>query len=193
VSNFADGQDSRRWHKDSVFGEGPRVPLDYETGVIWQVRLQIHNLAGRITDAGQKVARALFKRLGVDGRCDPSHATLADDCGKSIATVKRALKALKACGMVWWTKRLVREGWRTEQTSNAYMLTLGETPEISAPRCDAQSERLTDSLSFSKSEPVSELSTGAQREAQAALAEAVRRRQAAVARSLLSKGRGSTA
>ena len=75
-------------------------------------RRRIHRRAGRLTDAGSYVALVLLKRLGQDGRCDPSHQTLADDCGKSIDTVKRALKAMQQIGLVDWARRLCREGSR---------------------------------------------------------------------------------
>lgn len=34
------------------------------------------------------------------GRCDPSHARIAEDCGMSVATVKRAIKQLVADGFM---------------------------------------------------------------------------------------------
>ena len=69
---------------------------------------------------------ALLRRLGQDGRCDPSHATLAADAAVSPRTVRRALAALAACGLVQWTRRLIRVGWRVAQTSCAYVLRRGE-------------------------------------------------------------------
>jgi hypothetical protein len=134
---------SRRWHKDSIFGTGPRMPMDRERRAVWQARIDIHRRAGRITDGEAYVGAALIRRLGQDGRCDPSQATLASDSGESLSTVKRALRALAGLGMVSWVRRLIREGWRTEQTSNAYMLTLGDPAKIPQPACEVQTARGT--------------------------------------------------
>jgi hypothetical protein len=84
--------------------------------------LRAHARAGRITPRAEWVGCALLKRLADDGRCDPAHATLAADAGCSERTVRRATAAMRALGMVRWQTRLVRAGWRAEQTSNAYEL-----------------------------------------------------------------------
>lgn len=84
----------------------------------------------------------MLKRLGTDGRCDPSQATLATDAGCDERTVRRALKALKAAGLLAWEQRVVRCPWpaggpgaiRAEQTSNAYELLIPWTPV--APRTE---------------------------------------------------------
>jgi DNA-binding transcriptional MocR family regulator len=161
-----------------------------ERRAVWKARIEIQRRGGRITDGEAYVGLALLKRLGQDGRCDPSHQTLADDSGESVSTVQRALKALLACGMVSWMRRLVRDGWRASQTSNAYLLTLGETPEIPALHCDVQTGRETrqDRLS-SMQAAAAESSPAAQREAQAALARVRAQRQTVVQARLLGKGR----
>jgi DNA-binding transcriptional MocR family regulator len=117
-----------------------------ERRAVWKARIDLHRRAGRITDGECHVGQALLLRLGHDGRCDPSHATLADDSGESVSTVQRALRALRKLGMVSWVRRLIRDGWRAAQTSNAYLLSLGEAPEIPRPRCDGQTDRETKSL-----------------------------------------------
>ena len=66
----------RPWHRHSVFGDGPRVPMCRERRAVWKARIEIHRRAGRITDGEAYVGLALLKRLGQDGRCDPSHQTL---------------------------------------------------------------------------------------------------------------------
>jgi hypothetical protein len=174
---------NRRWRRDSIFCEGPRQPMDRERKAVWKCRLTMHCRAGRITDAFEKIGLALLRRLGTDGRLDPSHETIAGDAGKSIATVKRALGALQELGLVWWVRRLIREGWRTEQTSNGYALAIGPTPDP-APRTEAQNERATQKLRFSnRYEPQIPVSTIPQAcivEARAALADVAARRQAAV-------------
>jgi hypothetical protein len=134
---------ARKWHKDSVFGDGPRVPMCRERRAVWKARLDMLERAGRITPAFEKIGRALLRRLGGSGQCDPSHETLAADTGKDPSTVKEALKRLRELGFVWWVRRLIRAGWRTEQTSNAYVLTLG-LPQ----HCEAEIPRPTKKLRF---------------------------------------------
>ena len=122
----------RPWHKGSVFGDGPRRPLDADQRRAWLARAELERRARRLTALHVVVGRALLHRLGVDGQCDPSHATLATDAGASESTVRRALAALRDARLLAWEQRLVRRPWpqggpgasRAEQTSNAYALTL---------------------------------------------------------------------
>ena len=133
----------RPYRRNSIFGDGPRLPLCRERRAVWKARLELHRRAGRITDGHAQVAIALLKRLGQDGRCDPSHETLADDSGEARRTVRRALNAMQSLGMVTWARRLVRAGWRAAQTSNAYRLTVGEPPRIPPDACGGHSGRVT--------------------------------------------------
>jgi hypothetical protein len=157
----------RPWHRGSEFGDGPRVPLDRERRAVWRARIELHRRAGRITDGESQVGLALLRRLGQDGRCDPAHQTLADDSGECVSTVKRALKAFLHIGMVSWIRRLVRDGWRAVQTSNAYLLTLGKAPEIPGKPCEVHSGRETRRIDISY---CPEFTAAEQQAAQAALA-----------------------
>lgn len=123
----------KQWHAQSQFGTGPRRPLDREQRSRFKFLLSTHYRARRLTPKAERVGLALVKRLGIDGRLDPSHATLADDAACDARTVRRALAVLRGLGLVVWVKRLVRSGWRVEQTSSAYMLTLTENPAPIAP------------------------------------------------------------
>lgn len=130
----------RPWHKGSLFGPGPRRPLDRNERARYRFLLNAHRRAGRLTPCGQLVGTALLRRLGEDGECDPAHATLAEDAGCCERTVRRALVAMRLLGLLHWVNRLVRvELWRAEQTSNAYVL----TPESALPACDGQNGRAT--------------------------------------------------
>ena len=130
--NAPDPCHPRPWRRGSLFGDGPRRPLSADERRAWLVRADGERRAGRLTALHVEVARALLRRLGVDGQCDPAHATLAHDAGCDPSSVLRALKALQAVGLVGWERRLVRRPWpkggsgatRTEQTSNAYELLL---------------------------------------------------------------------
>jgi len=132
----------RPWRWGSLFGVGPRRPLSADERRIWLARADLERRAGRLTATHLLVAGALLRRLGVDGQCDPAHATLAHDAGCDPSSVLRALKALQAVDLVAWERRLVRRPWpaggrgatRAEQTSNAYELLLPNRPV--APRED---------------------------------------------------------
>ena len=147
----------RPWHGGALFGEGRRVPLDREARARFRFLLRAHARAGRLPAKGEWIGAALLKRLGADGRCDPSHATLAADAGCSDRTARRATCRLRDLGLLRWEQRLVRAGWRAEQTSNAYQLQMlpaathalavgarssggqagRETPRIGIPLCTA--------------------------------------------------------
>jgi hypothetical protein len=126
----------RPWRRGSVFGDGPRRPLSADERRIWLARAELERKARRLTALHVDVAEALLKRLGVEGQCDPAHATLAEDAGCDPSTVLRALIALRAVGLVTWERRLVCRAWpaggrgatRAEQTSNAYELLLPDRP-----------------------------------------------------------------
>ena len=123
-----------------MFGDGPRRPLSADERRAWLARADLERKARRLTALHVDVAEALVKRLGVEGQCDPAHATLAEAVGCDPSTVLRALAALRAVGLVTWERRLVRRPWpvggrgatRAEQTSNAYELLLPDRPV--APR-----------------------------------------------------------
>ncbi len=121
---------ARRWRKGSEFGEGLRVPMCRQTRKVWKARVEMHRRAGRITAQYALVAGVLVRRLGHDGRLDPTQATIARDAGVPERTVRRALKALRECGLLMWVRRLVRDGLMARQTSNSYAITLGEAPKI---------------------------------------------------------------
>jgi hypothetical protein len=149
----------RPWHRGSLFGEGPRRPLSADQRRAWLARAHLERRAGRLTALYVEVGRALLKRLGENGQCDPSHATVAADAGCGERTVRRALVALRALGLLTWEQRLVRRPWpeggpgasRAEQTSNAYALLLptavvaASAPRASRcrPDCGGQAGRET--------------------------------------------------
>ena len=130
----------RPWRRGSVFGDGPRRPLSADERRMWLARAEAERKAGRLTALHVVIAGYLLRRLGVDGQCDPAHATLARDAGCDPSSVLRALQALQAVDLVAWERRLVRRPWptggagatRAEQTSNAYELLLPGRPV--APR-----------------------------------------------------------
>lgn len=143
----------RPWHRGSVFGDGHRVPMDRERRAVWKARVEIHRRSGALTDGMSYVALALIKRLGKDGQCDPSHETLHNDSGESIDTVKRTLKTLHCLGMVDWARRLIRAGARVWQTSNSYLLGLGQAATLPGGRCEDDSAPETPKVRINKGLP----------------------------------------
>jgi hypothetical protein len=142
------------WRRDSIFGDGPPVPLNRDDHARYRYLLNAHHRAGRISRTCRDIDLALLKRLGATGRCDPSHATLAMDAGcKTPKTSERATAALKTLGLLTWVRRLVRTsatGWLAEQTSNQYCL-LPSLASLNAPhRCDRQKVGETNSFDKSK-------------------------------------------
>ncbi len=130
----------RPWRRGSVFGDGPRRPLSADERRTWLARAHGERKGRRLTALHVEVGRALLRHLGVEGQCDPSHATLAKGASCDPSSVLRALNALREVGLVTWERRLVRRPWpaggrgasRAEQTSNAYELLLPDRPV--APR-----------------------------------------------------------
>jgi DNA-binding transcriptional MocR family regulator len=118
----------RPWHRGSVFGDGPRRPLDREQRARFRFLLNAHARANRLPAKQEKVGLALLRRLGANGQCDPSHDTLTTDTGVSSRTVRRALSTLKALGLLLWQCRIVRDGPSVSQTSNAYVLVPASIP-----------------------------------------------------------------
>jgi hypothetical protein len=141
----------------------------------------MHERAGRITADHEKIGLALLRRLGTDGRLDPNHTTIADDVGKAVSTVPRALKRLAACGLLGWLRRIVRDASRVVQTSNAYMLTLGNPPTSPENSCETRTDRQTrKDRNCSMPRAVPEVSERGRMGARSALAEIAARRSAAV-------------
>ena len=127
---------SCRWHKKSIFGEGPREPLDREKRCRFRALLHLNRRPGRLTIAAAQLGRVMLDMLGQDGRLDPCIQTLATKAGMAVATIKRALAQLKAFGFLVWVRRLVRgpeTGWRAEQSSNAYALRVPSSGAHFAP------------------------------------------------------------
>ena len=136
----------RPWHRGSVFGAGPRAPLDREGRARFRYLLNCHRRAHRLTPLAELVGAALLKRLSIDGRCDPGHLTIAEDAGCSDRTVRRAINALRGLGLLAWQQRVVREGWRVLQTSSAYVLSIAGTPPAAPIFTGGQSGRETERI-----------------------------------------------
>lgn len=78
---------------------------------------------GAISPAGVEIVKwlAFEKWNGKTGQCDPSHETIAESTGYSVATVGRQLKAAQANGIVGWLRRaafFIAGEWR--RRTNTY-------------------------------------------------------------------------
>jgi hypothetical protein len=147
----------RPWRGDSLFTAGKRRPLCREARRIWCARLEAARRAGHVTALHAEIGRAMLRRLGVEGRLDPSQDTIAADAACSARTVRRALARLAALGLLAWQRRLVRAGWRTEQTSNAYELVPDGRPvppRPARPASGGQGVRETRLISISTADRV---------------------------------------
>lgn len=186
---------SRPWHRGSLFGDGPRRALSYDQRRAWKARVDAERHAGNLPAEQANVAHALLKRLGKDGQCDPSYATLAADSGTSQRTVGRAVNRLHELKLLAWERRLVRRTWpaggrgaqRAEQTSNAYELLLPTGPLaprerrpvqvcLLLPHCGSQDGREIPSEMISRGLPT--LSEAERRELDTLLAARKARRDA---------------
>ncbi|WP_420608374.1 hypothetical protein [Novosphingopyxis sp.] len=114
------------WHSDSIFGDGPRTPLDRERRAVWRARIKLARRPGGLTLGAAAVAGVLLELLGADGRLDPTHETIAKLAHVSVSTVGRALDQLQAFGFLDWARRLVRGPAGARQTSSAFRL---KTPD----------------------------------------------------------------
>lgn len=72
--------------------------------------------------------RDVLLSLAAYGRAPyPSHETLADRARVSVRTVQRALEEARDVGLLDWTERRVKRGWRWLRTSNVYRLLVPAT------------------------------------------------------------------
>jgi hypothetical protein len=144
----------------------------------WKARIGLLRKAGKLTALHAEIALALARRLGVDGRLDPSHATIAADARAGCRTVRRALARLSELGVLRWVRRLVRDGSICAQTSNSYELLMGGAASAAVRIGDGQVGRATLKEVFSSA---TQATKEAVNEALAALAAVRTRREAALA------------
>jgi Helix-turn-helix domain len=119
--------------REKLFGLGRPVPLSREAKkriearvVALTAKTQKGKAWGEVTPKIQEIALALlwkFHNAGA-GVCIPSYETVAATVGCSTNTVRRALAALQAAGVLTWTNRLKRvwDGARQRvlRSSNSY-------------------------------------------------------------------------
>jgi DNA-binding transcriptional MocR family regulator len=94
----------------------------------WRIRVWREFHARNITRSFRDVLLTLSTYRGKGGNCVPSHHTLATRVGCSVRTVARALAHAQQLGLVTWSERRVRVGWRWLRSSNAYRLSIPDVP-----------------------------------------------------------------
>ncbi len=94
----------------------------------WINRVWTEFRAGNLTRAYRDVLLTLHSYRGHGGLICPAHATLAERAKCSVRTVQRALSMASRLGLVTWSERRVRNGWRWLRTSNRYVLLTPTTP-----------------------------------------------------------------
>ena len=129
----------RAYHGGSVY-EAPRRPLTEDGRRMFREKVRRFAVAfGARASSVMVTLEALRRHLGQDGRCDPSHATLAKETGLGQRTVRRALRLAGTAGLVSWSRRIVRTRLGARQTSNGYVL----HPEAIVPDPGGQRGRVT--------------------------------------------------
>lgn len=94
----------------------------------WTKRVWAEFAAGNLTRAWRDVLLTLATFRGRSGVICPSHQTLANRATlKASKTAERALHAARDLGLVEWTERRVRRGWRLVRSSNTYQLLIPKT------------------------------------------------------------------
>jgi DNA-binding transcriptional MocR family regulator len=100
----------------------------------WRTRVYQEQLAGNLTLPWRVVLFELDSYFNAGGLAWPSHATLAGRVGCCTKTVGRALEAARALGLLEWSRRRVRIGWRSLQSSNLYRRLMPEKASVSTDR-----------------------------------------------------------
>src|SRR3954451_18758774 len=88
---------------------------------------------GLLTRAWRDVLLELHGYRGTGGIAWTAHATLADRAECCVRTVQRALEAARELGLVSWSARRLRAGWRSLRSSNAYRLQRPQKPLEAVP------------------------------------------------------------
>ena len=96
--------------------------------------------AGAIGQGGLQVLRCLLHQFHntATGQCDPGYTAIQARTGMCRAAVAEAIKRLEDTGIICVMRRLVRNGWRVVQATNAYLFP-ASTP-VHPPSLDNREE-----------------------------------------------------
>jgi hypothetical protein len=104
----------------------------------WTARIWAEFRSGNLTRAWRDALLTLATFRGHGGMICPSHASVAARTALAPKTVERALHAARDLGLIAWSERRVRRGWRWLKTSNLYRLIVPDAavePGLRRPRC----------------------------------------------------------
>jgi hypothetical protein len=114
----------------------------------WTARIWAEFRSGNLTRAWRDALLTLATFRGHGGTICPSHQTVAARTSLAPKTVERALHAARDLGLVDWSERRVRRGWRLVRSSNLYQLLLPDTKTeagLRRPRTDRPRVRVGES------------------------------------------------
>jgi hypothetical protein len=105
--------------------EARAMPIAIPT---WINRIWQEYRTGNLTRAARDVLLTLHSYRGRGGVAWPSQVMLGERANCDERTVRRALAAARDLGLVHWTERRIRAGWRWLRTSNLYRFVMPEGP-----------------------------------------------------------------
>jgi hypothetical protein len=104
-----------------------------QTNTTWCGYVRRAHRDGHLTRHYRDVLLELHGYRGTGGIAWPAHATLAERAECCVRTVQRALEAARDLGLVSWSARRLRAGWRLLRSSNAYRLQRPQEPLEAVP------------------------------------------------------------
>lgn len=104
-----------------------------QTNTTWCGHVRRAHRDGHLTRHYRDVLLELHGYRGTGGIAWPAHATLAERAECCVRTVQRALEVARELGLVSWTARRLRAGWRSLRSSNAYRLQRPQKPLEAVP------------------------------------------------------------
>jgi hypothetical protein len=145
---------ANRFHKECVFGPGRPEKRTKRQVATYAEAIKRHTARGNLTVCWAFVLYALPSWFNwKDGRCDPSHETIADQVDLSVKTVQRAFAMAKRLGLIGWDQRKVEtKGGEICQVTNQYRILPGlaeptDAPKVAPPSRERPSIRIKESES----------------------------------------------
>ncbi|HEY0220495.1 MAG TPA: helix-turn-helix domain-containing protein [Afipia sp.] len=100
----------------------------------WSARIWREFHAGNLSRGFRDALLALATYRSRGGTAWPSHGTIAERARCGVATVRRALRHAAALGLLTWSERRRRAGWRSLRSSNLYRFIVPDQPVTAGQR-----------------------------------------------------------
>lgn len=107
----------------------------------WVSRVEAERRADNLTLHEREVLKHLHYYRGRGGVAFPSHKAVAAAAKIGVSTVKRALMKARDLGLITWTERRVRAGWRLVRATNVYSFLTPRGPVSPTTSTKVQPER----------------------------------------------------